>query len=201
MSLKTKLQRIAVASALFLTANALSIPISSYANKTYGTTGRTAVLSNARFLGVPRGALVSFVDFFMYTPVTIRETLKGNSVEWHSGATVEDATDVFQDQHIDSVVLIGHGSQGGYECADGGIDADSISCYVPKKSGDLVQYTCGSPKNYTLADLLLQDNTRVYRFNRWSCAVDGYALAWYRVFSKKEKPTDTVPVNFAYRSR
>jgi len=113
---------------------------------------KTAVFTSGNddqlFNFIPPEVKAKFIDFLMYTPVTLRQNLNGNHVDWYSHANKNLILSQLENPQNNNVVFIGHGSYGSYKAADGrlwfyDIDEKIKKGNIKAKNGELIQHTCG----------------------------------------------------------
>lgn len=167
----------------YFLANAICIPITYCINKFVPSKKRTAVLtSNKSYLGLPSSFWTLPVDFFMYVPVTLRENLLLRNVEWTSCATKGDLERILQDESIQNIVLIGHGSNELFSFCDGYVTSYDIEQWnFKKKCGEFIQYSCGGIKGTDLKDVILKDPKKGFCFRRKVSSFEIYGVALYKL--------------------
>ncbi|MCA9672504.1 MAG: hypothetical protein KC503_43215 [Myxococcales bacterium] len=87
----------------------------------------------------------ALVDWAMIPPVVLGETLRGNRVEWHSGASADAiGARLSRGQHK-NVRFIGHGRTGSFAAAGGQnfTVTDVRRLGIAKTDGEVVQHSCG----------------------------------------------------------
>ena len=78
----------------------------------------------------------------MYAPITLRQQIEGNHVDWHTNKTERETIDILKSPKYQGVVFIGHGSDRGYSTIDSVLTSnDIIKAQVPPKDL-LIQHTC-----------------------------------------------------------
>lgn len=139
---------------------------------------KTAVFTNSN-PGYLEPLETKAVDFFMYTPIVLRQALKGKGVKWVSSASTEEINALLRDLKYENVVFVGHGSGSSYQTSSGSFDLYSMED-LPKRKGELVQHTCGS-SSQALRNILLEDPARGYQFRKRVSLGANYLHAWKRV--------------------
>ena len=182
----------------FTAINAVSIPAIYYFNKNKCQNKKTAVFTSGYDnTGILKNRKVvsKTIDFFMYTPITLKQTIEGNGVDWYSDASKEEFIEVILDEEHENIVVIGHGSKQHYSLTDDQIDNDLIrSLGIKKRYGEFLQYTCGRGEDSdTLEDVLYEDTKRSIKFSRVVYPNELYAVAWKDVFVKSSPESNSSP--------
>lgn len=166
------------AAKIFLTANAAALLLTYGINTTLDSGPKTVVFANSE-PGSLEPLKTAAVDFFMYVPITMRQTLRGNQVVWKSGARVQDIIDNLKDPTYESAVFVGHGSGSTYQAADGTFYGyyHPLKERIPLHAGELIQQTCGS-EDHQLRQALLMDPTQGYQFSGRVTKLENYLHAW-----------------------
>ena len=82
--------------------------------------------------------------------------------------------------------MIGHGNNNSYSAGDGNVTAeDLLDKGIKKKKGALYQHTCGGGDGLKLRDVLLEDASKGYTFDRSIYITENYLAAWKSLFGKK----------------
>lgn len=179
--------------ALFpLAANTVAIPVTYFINSLPIYNEKTAVFTSGDdhitkdILPPPVVSLL--VDFFMYVPVTLRQNLRGSQVDWYGNATGDTVVEQITDDKYQSVVLIGHrggSTNGSYAATDRIVYTSEILKYKPKKkSGELVQHTCGVKKDRqkSLREIILKKPKKGFEFDYVVYPDTSYFVAWRELF-------------------
>jgi len=129
---------------------------------------------------MPRPVVAGAENFFMYAPVTLRENIEGRNTTWHTDLNKEEVLETIADTTYQSFVFIGHGGKGSFcpsfYCVD---DTDIAEMNTPRRSGEVVQYTCRNTlEGDTIADVLLEDPDKLIKFDEevWPLRIYGRAL-------------------------
>ena len=143
--------------------------------------GQTIVFTsgNDDLIPLPYTVTARIIDFFMYAPITLRQNLHGNKVKWVSNATKKEELEGLSDPKYQNVAFIGHGTSFSFWAADGPVYPEDV-LDLPKKSGELIQHTCGSGSP-ELRDALLIDPQKGYWFDEPISAGKNYLTAWKQV--------------------
>jgi len=167
-------QAYAVILAFQATADMASLSI----NELMPKDGQTIVFTsgNDEVIPLPYAVTARIIDFFMYAPITLRQNLHGNKVKWVSNATKREVLDGLSDPKYQNVAFIGHGTSFSFWAADGPVYPEDV-LDLPKKSGELIQHTCGSGSP-ELRDALLIDPQKGYWFDEPISVGKNYATAW-----------------------
>lgn len=168
--------------ALSLTAGA---DIASYyINEFVPKGGKTIVFTsgNDDHDRLPYVVKAKIIDFFMYTPITLRQNINGNQVTWISNATKKEVLDGLGDPQYQNVVFIGHGNGYTFGAADQDVYAKDIyELDISKKSGELIQHTCGGGPDQ-FREVLLSIPEKGYGFKKQVNVKENYVTAWKRLF-------------------
>ncbi|MFH1053957.1 MAG: hypothetical protein V1740_06080 [Candidatus Woesearchaeota archaeon] len=183
---KKWLRRTALAIAIPIAAYAVSIPAVYAANKALPYHQKTAVFTSGNDPFWPEPIAIGAVDFFMYTPVTLRQIRDRNKVDWFSNYKKDDILDVIADPDYQNIVFIGNGQSDRFYASDRVVTAEDIyRIGISKKSGMLVQHTCGDTKySPTLRDVLLEDSGNSFFYDHRINEIKNFVIAWFRVISK-----------------
>ena len=169
-------KRTLMALAFALSINALSIPVTQYINSRELDGGKTAVFTSGyddSFL--PSGIVSGLADFFMYSPITLRQNLEGNQVDWYSNSTKKQVLNVLQNPNYQNIVFIGHGGKSYYEATDGMVTVDDLfSIDLPERQGEFIQHTCGSGNGISLREALYPTGSKGYGFNKDVSILENY---------------------------
>ena len=160
---------------IVLALNAASIPVTYVINSSVNEEEQTIVFTS--------GHLTSkLIDFFMYTPITLRQNIRGRKVTWVSDAKKEEIIDYLQNPDYQKIVFIGHGTGSSFVAADGKFTARDISKHnIPKKGGELIQHTCGGG-DQSLRHALLENPENYHGFDGPVRVGVNYTTAWVRLF-------------------
>jgi len=169
-------RRIFIALALALSANTISIPVTAYINSKVSTGNKTAVFTSGYCSPSLSGRAVSAViDFFMYTPVTLRQNLNGSQVDWYSNSARKQVLDVLQNTDYQNIVFIGHGSKSSYVATDGNVSVDDLTNLdLPPRHGEFIQHTCGGGNGKSLREVLYPSGSRGYNFDKEISIFENY---------------------------
>ncbi len=158
-----------------------TIPALRAVNRSLEPQASTVVLSAGHAPLVPDVVSNAFVDYFMYTPVVLRQTLRGHRVDWVRGATASDLLRSVSEPRYQNVVLVGHGSQASFSAADRDVsvvDVFPVAWRADLKPGELIQQTCGAPGALSLGDVLLRDPAKAIHPGREVSLLENYLGAW-----------------------
>ncbi len=189
-------KRILLGTAIFLGLNAATIPVTYLVNKNINAEKNTIVFTSGKnnleqygIPNIPSPLMAKIIDFFMYTPVTLRETLKGNKVYWCSNPSLERFVDEVENPKYHNITLFGHGSKNSYALFDGNAYAYNFRMIsVPYRDGEFCQYTCGEEgeDGENLKDVLFTNCKRSKTFDGILDPFTSYASAWKDVFYSGE---------------
>jgi len=136
--------------------------------------------------GAPKWLIAKLCDLFLYTPITAKRNAEGHKVKWVSSVTRDTFLDMLSDEQYQNIILIGHGNRNSYYASDGKVTAEDIlDKGVKKKKGALYQHTCGGGDGLRLREVLLEDPSKGYTFNRSIYITENYIAAWKALFGKK----------------
>lgn len=147
-------------------------------------------------------------DVYMFTPITIRQNLRGNHVTWISGPTREEVLEELSNDAYESVVFVGYGSHHLFRVADGRLDTGDVLKEIDKgtitrKSGEFIQHTSGNPvlpvsfyqakcdknpwycaqgKHLNFSEVLLTHPNKGYGFYSNIWPTTNWARAWVELF-------------------
>lgn len=190
--LKKWLKRTALTAGSVVALYSSTIPLTYLINRNTLLKSNTAVFSyGAIGGGIPRLAdtlSAMLTDYFMYPPITLRQNLAGNRVDWYNSPTGDTFLEKVVDEQYSNVILIGHGT---HECFNGTdkeivaweIDQRMSELGIPKKDGMLIQLTCGGGKGLSVREALLKDPSKGYSLEGTVNALDIYFRAWRDLFS------------------
>ena len=174
--------------AMLLTLNTAVIPVSYLINRNITPDKKTIVftsgkndLSNYGIPEIPSEIMVLSIDFFMYNPITIRQNLRGNQINWCSNPNLETFIEKLQNPEFENIVLIGHGGKNNYALLDGDADTDYLKKFwLPNRQGEFYQYTCGGDEEEkeTLKDVLFNPCARSKTFGGILDPFTSYVCAW-----------------------
>ena len=119
----------------------------------------------------------------MYTPITLRQNMDGNSVTWVSNGSRAEVLDYLENPDYQNVVFIGHGTGNSFLASDGSVTPNDItSLQIPKRDGELIQHTCGGG-GQGLRTALLRNPNNGYGFDSPVRLGTNYSTAWERLFN------------------
>lgn len=169
-----------------LSVNTASIPITSYINNKMDSDKRTVVFTsgfdNGSFF---EGKITSgIIDFFMYSPVTLRQNLNGNKTMWKSNLTKKEVLKYLKDPQYQNIVFIGHGSHSSYETINNSLTINDLSKLnlSNRQGGEFIQYTCGAGDGKGLREGLYPNGSEGYSFDKKVSAYQIYAKALSELF-------------------
>jgi len=150
------------------TLNSVGIIGTYFINKGVSLEANTIVLSSASESGkdtLPVSIGTAISDFFMYVPITLRQNISGNRVDWYSNPSRLESLLVLGREEYKNVILIGHGRETEYMTKTGGIYAEDLRAHnVVDKPGFLLQHTCGGGDGERLRDVMLKNPEKGYFF-------------------------------------
>ncbi|PIN76437.1 hypothetical protein COV17_02520 [Candidatus Woesearchaeota archaeon CG10_big_fil_rev_8_21_14_0_10_36_11] len=163
-----------------LAINAATIPVTYMANSLVNSETKTAVFTSGSNDLIPNPIISTVVDFFMYTPVTLRQTISGNEVYWYSNATKEKILEVLENPEYTNIIFIGHGTKSSYRASNGDLGIDDLfTRNLPRRKGEFIQHTCGNDiGKRSLGEVLYPDGSGGYGFNELVAIESNYARAW-----------------------
>jgi len=145
-----------------------------------------AFTSGFDYSGAPKWLISILGEFFLYTPITAKHNAEGRRVKWVSNVKRDILLNMLSDEQYQNVILIGHGNSNSYHASDGNITAEDIlDKGIKKKKGSLYQHTCGGGGGLKLRDVLLEDASKGYTFDRSIYITENYFAAWKSLFGKK----------------
>jgi hypothetical protein len=145
-----------------------------------------AFTSGFDYSGAPKWLIAGLCDLFLYTPITVKCNAKGHKVKWVSNVKRNTILNMLADEQYQNVILIGHGNNNSYNASDGYVTAEDIlDKRIKKKKGALYQHTCGGGDGLKLRDVLLEDASKGYTFDRSIYITENYLAAWKSLFGKK----------------
>ena len=188
-------KKLLIVTAVGLSINAVSIPITYNINKNLtAPKSKTVVFTSGyQYVGdyilSPESFLTSivarYIDFFMYTPTTLRQNLKNNQVDWYSNSTKVTVLEKLLDDQYKNIVFIGHGTNSSYVATDGMVKVSDIrGLDLKKRDGEFIQHTCGHGKGESLRDVLFNQPSQGYSFNRKISGLENYITALIKLFEK-----------------
>jgi len=134
----------------------------------------------------PKWLIAKLCDLFLYTPITAKRNAEGHKVRWVSNVTRDIFLDMLSDEQYQNIILIGHGNWNSYYASDGKVTAEDIlDKGFKKKKGALYQHTCGGGDGLRLGEVLLEDPSKGYTFDRSIYLTENYLAAWKSFFGKK----------------
>lgn len=175
----------------FLALTALSIPVTQIINYKITPKQKTVVFTSGAFTGgkifhpTLTYGFSKIIDFFFYSPITLRQNLEGNQVYWCSNATKEEVLENLSDEEYQNVVFIGHGDRRGYVATDKSVTVSDLQRkHIPKKEGMLIQHTCGGGDfPISLREILLKDPKKGYSFDKPITPFKNYGTALVKLFT------------------
>jgi hypothetical protein len=171
---------------LTLAAHAATLPIVGLADRFVEPQSSTVVFAAGHAPGLSTRAASALVDYFMYTPVTLRQLLRGHRVDWISDARASDVLADVRKPQYQNVVFVGHGSQGSFWAYDHSVYAyDLRSVLTDKKTGETVQYTCGFPDGPRISEAVLKDPSKGIYSGRDIMEWENFVGAWKLVVSNR----------------
>lgn len=191
MSLLDKLEKrytkiVLLPLALVFAINTASISVTAYQNSKINSDRKTVVFTsggynlNSSLLSEVRDVMYGFyLNFLMYTPITMRQNLKGNKVEWQSNATRKQVLDALQNSNYQNIIFIGHGNKSTYVATDGYVSVDDlVTLNLPARQGEFIQHTCGEDiGKKSLKEIIYPNGSRGYDFDREIRTIESYAKA------------------------
>ncbi len=134
----------------------------------------------------PKWLIAKLCDLFLYTPITAKRNAEGYKVQWVSNVSRDTFLHMLSDEQYQNIILIGHGNRNSYYARDGKVTAeDVLDKGVKKKKGALYQHTCGGGEGVGLREVLLEDPSKGYSFDRSIYLTENYLAAWKSLFGKK----------------
>lgn len=193
-SKKAKIKKVVKRVALALTGALClctgTIPAACIVNRITRETSNTVVFSNAYENDLPRStdfAVTYLSDFFMYLPITLRQNLNGNRVDWFHRPTKEQVLEKLADDNYQNVIFIGHRESDYFRAKDDFVLADDIvKRGIKKKEGFVLQHTCGRGIASMLRGALLSDPNKGYSFNGDITSFENYSKAVKELFSPSD---------------
>lgn len=176
-------KKLLLAQALFVGFHAATNLTTYFVNKSMPNENTIVFTSGSDDkIPLPYEVNAKIIDFFMYTQVTLRQNLHGNKVIWMSNSNKKEVLNGLSNLQYQNIVFIGHGTGYSFWTADGPIYPEDISSSkIRKKSGELIQHTCGmgSPE---LRNSLLTFPEKGYYFEGPITAKQNYLTAWKELF-------------------
>jgi hypothetical protein len=171
--------------AIVSVTNSLSIPLTAYVNSKIPQGNNTIVFTSGYdpLNKLPERVVSGFIDYFMYTPVTLRQNLKGCQVDWISNSNKEEIISRIKNPIYENLVFIGHGSKSSYAATDCSLDSnDLIKIYrdLPYRKGEFIMHTCGEDEERVLLKQVLFEpriEDKGYDFDRTIDPVTNYLKA------------------------
>lgn len=169
---------------LLVALNTVSVNIMSAVNLNLETEKKTAVFTCGRGrydLNIPSSISSRFIDFFMYTPITLKQNLNGYHVDWYTNSDKKTLITALQDSSYENLVFIGHGSKSSYSLSDADIESLELKqLHIPKRRGEFLQYTCGNKDGDqdSLKDVLFDHNCYFVGFDTIIDPFTNYGSAW-----------------------
>ncbi|MBS3108129.1 hypothetical protein J4468_04410 [Candidatus Woesearchaeota archaeon] len=178
---------------LFMGTAAISNSITKFENKVaiYMTT-------EYEFFGgkitIPSRITNSFDYFFTYAPITLAANSRGEKAEWIFDPTKTDVLEGIANNDYQSIVFIGHGDRKSYTAVDENVtardfyDLYNYDCFVKRKSGSLVKYTCGLGEGHPreLHSIILENYENGAAFDSTVTFIGIAIDAWIQVLYTKE---------------
>lgn len=174
--------------AFLFTFNAASIPATYLINKSIIPEKNTIVFTSGEnkledyiIIHIPSPVVLECIDFFMYTPVTLRQNLKGNQVYWKSNPNLEGFVEELQNSEYENIFLIGHGSKDSFALSNGNADTLYLKKFwLPNRNGEFYQYTCGNEgePGESLKNVLFRECIRSKTFDGILDPITSYKCAW-----------------------
>ena len=145
-----------------------------------------AFTSGFDYSRAPKWLIARLCDLFLYTPITAKRNAEGYKVKWVSNVKRDTFLNMLSDEQYQNIILIGHGNRNSYYASDGKVTAEDIlDKGVKKKKGALYQHTCGGGDGLRLREVLLEDPSNGYTFDRSIYITENYLAAWKSFFGKK----------------
>ncbi|OGW43102.1 MAG: hypothetical protein A2Y66_08765 [Nitrospirae bacterium RBG_13_41_22] len=149
----------------------------------YDTIAFTSGFDNS---GAPKWLIAGLCDHFLFTPITAKHNAQGHKVKWLSNVKRDTVLNTLSDEQYQNIVMIGHGNSNSYYASDGKVTAEDIlDKGIKKKKGALYQHTCGGGNGLKLREVLLEDPSKGYTFDRCIYITENYLAAWKSLFGKK----------------
>lgn len=171
---------------IMLWINGVSIAITSTINQHIISDEKTVVFTGGYDPApIPPEIISITIDYFMYTPITLRQNMDGSHVDWYSNATQEEVLKNLLKPEYQNIVFIGHGDSSTFAVSDGAVTSyDIMDWHIPTKKGKLIQHTCGKETyDPSLREVLLQSpREQWYGFEDTVSGGINYFTAWKRVF-------------------
>ena len=131
----------------------------------------------------------SFCRFLGYVPITLQQNLNGYRVVWYQSPTKEDVLAVLASTNHESLVFAGHGDHSGFLASDSAIElTDILERGVPKRFGTLTMHTCGAGEGISMAETLLEDPKKVFRWYRVITPFENYIGVWRHLIDAGYRP-------------
>ena len=129
---------------------------------------------------IPKPIVAGVNKFFMYTQVTLRENIEGRNATWFTDLKKNEVLGTIANTEYQSFVFIGHGGKGSFCSHDGCVSSYAVKKRrFPKRSGEIVQYTCGDDNGRkTLADALLENPNNIIDFDKVVWPHHIYKRSW-----------------------
>ena len=172
---------------LIIAVNALSVSAAYFSNRCITPKRNTVVFTGKNDLKdyhiprLPDSLMVGITDLFMYTPVTVRQTFKGNRVYWCSNPSLDDFVEELKNPKYDNVILIGHGRKDSFSLKGGDAEANYLATQnIPKRIGKFYKYKGGEDgiENKTLKGILFLKCSRSKTFEGILYPHISYVSAW-----------------------
>lgn len=172
----------------FVSTNALMNTYIQKLNQDIKDSATTVVFSSGYDpTHLPKPIIAGAIDFFMYAPITLRQNLMGNKVDWYSNATKNEMLEILVNPQYDNVVFIGHGASDNYATPDGDLTSSDIMVrrFLLKeenltKKGEIIQYTCGGGGGISLRRVLSANlkGDKGYGFEKNISIFENWGKAW-----------------------
>jgi hypothetical protein len=120
----------------------------------------------------------------MYTPITLRQNLKGRHVDWQSNATIERIVQSVQNEKYKNICFIGHGSDSAFWASDGLLSARQFyGLELPDRTGgEYIQHTCRGGEGLTIKDSIFPKGSSGYQADPNIWKLSQWVKAWKELF-------------------
>jgi hypothetical protein len=150
-------------------------------NKRMNKESNTVVFSNSQIQKAPEWTFPitnGISNFVMYLPLTLRQNLNSNKVDWYNLPTKEDIYTLLKKERYSNVVFIGHGSKNHFYAKNGYVYAEVVRKKgIKKKDGFLIQHTCGGGIGLDLREALLKNPRKGYSVPGKNGPLENYLVA------------------------
>jgi len=117
----------------------------------------------------------------LYPPLTYRQNLNGNHVEWYNNLKKEEMLEVLKDPRINTVIFIGHGGRSFFCTSNALLTSEDMTDEMRKDA--VIQHTCGYTSVKQLPSLKEAFKAqRGYSFEGTLDPITSYSSAWIRLF-------------------